>query len=207
MRRHQQWVTRIGGLMLVLVGVLLVTGAWDWVVHVAPGPPDQRIRAGRMTGTDVKDTGGRDRQATPMPTDLNARELGRWMWRQLTSMRTALVLLLLLALAAIPGSVVPQEDVDSLGTSNWRDAHPTLTPIYERLGLFSVYDSPVVLRDLHPADDLARRLHRAADGGLLAGAAGQAAAGAAEPLAGCPSTRRTRRATPRTRCSHVPPPS
>lgn len=32
-RRHQQWVTRVGGLMLVLVGVLLVTGAWDWVVQ------------------------------------------------------------------------------------------------------------------------------------------------------------------------------
>ncbi len=32
-RRHQQWVTRIGGLMLVLVGILLVTGAWDWVVQ------------------------------------------------------------------------------------------------------------------------------------------------------------------------------
>ena len=77
-----------------------------------------------------------------MPTDMNARELGRWMWRQVTSMRTALVLLLLLALAAIPGSIVPQEDVDSLGASRWRDAHPKLTPVYERLGLFSVYDSP-----------------------------------------------------------------
>ncbi|PUA82689.1 cytochrome c biogenesis CcdA family protein [Nocardioides currus] len=32
-RRHQQWVTRIGGAMLVLVGVLLVTGAWDWAVQ------------------------------------------------------------------------------------------------------------------------------------------------------------------------------
>lgn len=83
-----------------------------------------------------------DRQATPMPTDMNARELGRWMWRQLTSMRTALVLLLLLALAAIPGSVVPQEDVDSLGVSRWKDAHPDLTPVYEKLGMFSVYDSP-----------------------------------------------------------------
>jgi cytochrome c-type biogenesis protein len=31
-RRHQVWVTRIGGSMLVLVGVLLVTGWWDlWV--------------------------------------------------------------------------------------------------------------------------------------------------------------------------------
>lgn len=90
----------------------------------------------------MSDTGGRDRQATPMPTDMNARELGRWMWRQVTSMRTALVLLLLLALAAIPGSIVPQSDVDSLGASRWQEAHPKLTPIYEKLGLFSVYDSP-----------------------------------------------------------------
>ncbi len=95
-----------------------------------------------MSDTDVKDTGGRDRQATPMPTDMTARELGRWMWRQVTSMRTALVLLLLLALAAIPGSIVPQSDVDSLGASRWQEAHPKLTPIYEKLGLFSVYDSP-----------------------------------------------------------------
>jgi cytochrome c biogenesis protein len=56
-------------------------------------------------------------------------------------MRTALVLLLLLALAAVPGSVIPQEGVDSLATSRWKDAHPDLTPVYERLGLFSVYDS------------------------------------------------------------------
>ncbi len=31
-RRHQVWVTRIGGLMLVAVGVLLVTGWWDQAV-------------------------------------------------------------------------------------------------------------------------------------------------------------------------------
>ena len=37
-------------------------------------------------------------------------ELSRWAWRQLTSMRTALVLLFLLALAAVPGSVVPQTE-------------------------------------------------------------------------------------------------
>jgi cytochrome c-type biogenesis protein len=34
-RRHQTWVTRIGGLMLVAVGLLLVTGVWDrWVVDL-----------------------------------------------------------------------------------------------------------------------------------------------------------------------------
>jgi cytochrome c-type biogenesis protein len=32
-RRHQAWVTRIGGVMLVLVGLLLVTGWWDWIVN------------------------------------------------------------------------------------------------------------------------------------------------------------------------------
>lgn len=74
--------------------------------------------------------------------ELTFRELLRWTWRQVTSMRTALVLLLLLALAAIPGSIIPQEGVDSLKTSNWQSDHTTLTPIYDRLGLFSVYDSP-----------------------------------------------------------------
>ena len=75
------------------------------------------------------------------PGELTLREMLRWTWRQLTSMRTALVLLLLLALAAIPGSVIPQSGVDSLKTSRWQDAHPDLTPIYDRLGLFAVYDS------------------------------------------------------------------
>ncbi|WP_183095656.1 cytochrome c biogenesis protein ResB [Nocardioides stalactiti] len=73
--------------------------------------------------------------------ELTARELARWTWRQVTSMRTALVLLLLLALAAIPGSVVPQTGVDALAVTRWKDEHPKLTPIYEKLDLFSVYDS------------------------------------------------------------------
>jgi cytochrome c biogenesis protein len=56
-------------------------------------------------------------------------------------MRTALILLLVLALAAVPGSVIPQEGVDALEASQWKAAHPGLTPVYERLDLFSVYDS------------------------------------------------------------------
>jgi cytochrome c-type biogenesis protein len=32
-RRHQAWVTRLGGVMLVVVGLLLVTGWWDWIVN------------------------------------------------------------------------------------------------------------------------------------------------------------------------------
>ncbi len=95
---------------------------------------------GRVLGVGV--TGSEDRQATALPSDLTARALARWSWRQLTSMRTALVLLLLLAVASIPGSVIPQEDIDSLAVSRWRDAHPALAPVWDRLDLFSVYSSP-----------------------------------------------------------------
>jgi cytochrome c biogenesis protein len=89
---------------------------------------------------DWKPSGDRDHHRRP--GELTAWELVRWTWRQLTSMRTALILLLLLALGAIPGSVIPQSGVDALKTQNWQAAHPTLTPIYEKLGLFSVYHSP-----------------------------------------------------------------
>lgn len=82
------------------------------------------------------------RDRAPEVAPLAPREFGRWAWRQLTSMRTALILLFLLALGAVPGSVVPQESVDSLAAARWRDQHETLAPIYDKLGLFSVYDSP-----------------------------------------------------------------
>jgi cytochrome c biogenesis protein len=81
-------------------------------------------------------------ESTRRSGELTVRELLRWGWRQLTSMRTALLLLLLLAVAAIPGSVIPQNGVDSLKASQWRDAHPSLTPLYERLGLFHVFSTP-----------------------------------------------------------------
>ena len=76
------------------------------------------------------------------PPPLAPLELLRWAWRQLTSMRTALLLLLLVALAAIPGSVVPQSDVEAVRVTQWREEHPSLAPVYDRLGLFSVYSSP-----------------------------------------------------------------
>lgn len=56
-------------------------------------------------------------------------------------MRNALVLLLLLAVAAVPGSAIPQEGIDPSAVSRWKLDHPDLAPIYERLDLFSVYGS------------------------------------------------------------------
>ncbi len=57
-------------------------------------------------------------------------------------MRTALLLLLLLALAAIPGSFIPQSKVDPLAVSLFVSRHPTLAPVIDRLGGFAVYSSP-----------------------------------------------------------------
>ncbi|MBZ5736391.1 cytochrome c biogenesis protein ResB [Nocardioides sp. TRM66260-LWL] len=77
-----------------------------------------------------------------VPSAMSPRELGRWAWRQLTSMRTALMLLMLLGLASIPGSLIPQTRVDPNAVINWQTAHPDLTRIYTKLDLFTVYGSP-----------------------------------------------------------------
>ena len=66
----------------------------------------------------------------------------RYLWTQLTSMRTALVLLFALALAAIPGSLVPQRRVSPVRVTDFLTEHPTLGPIYDKVGLFGVYTSP-----------------------------------------------------------------
>ncbi|MFI6661687.1 cytochrome c biogenesis protein ResB [Streptomyces sp. NPDC050523] len=65
----------------------------------------------------------------------------RWFWRQLTSMRVALLLLLLLSLGAIPGSLIPQAGTDETKVADFRKAHTFLAPVYDRLGLFHVYSS------------------------------------------------------------------
>lgn len=66
----------------------------------------------------------------------------RWAWRKLASMRTALVLLLLLAVAAIPGSVFPQRGTQPGQVDEWLANNPTLGPIIDRLGLFDVFAAP-----------------------------------------------------------------
>jgi cytochrome c biogenesis protein len=69
-------------------------------------------------------------------------EWARWSWRQLTSMRTALLLLFLLALAAIPGSIVPQTRINPIAVVDFATRHPHLAPWYHRVGLFDVFGSP-----------------------------------------------------------------
>ncbi|PID55347.1 MAG: cytochrome C biogenesis protein [Micrococcales bacterium] len=65
----------------------------------------------------------------------------RWSWRQLTSMRTALFLLMLLAVAAVPGSVFPQRRVDAARVATYLQDHPGIGRWLDRLGMFDVYGS------------------------------------------------------------------
>jgi cytochrome c biogenesis protein len=79
-------------------------------------------------------------------SELNQPKLGpvgwaRWFWRQLTSMRTALFLLMLLAIAAVPGSLVPQRSSDPNGVTQYFQANPTLAPFLDKLQAFDVYTS------------------------------------------------------------------
>lgn len=56
-------------------------------------------------------------------------------------MRTALFLLLLLAIAAVPGSVFPQRSADPNGVTTYFDENPALAPILDSIQLFDVYSS------------------------------------------------------------------
>ncbi|MGO4689939.1 cytochrome c biogenesis protein ResB [Glaciibacter sp. 2TAF33] len=65
----------------------------------------------------------------------------RFLWRQLTSMRTALFLLLLLAIAAVPGSLVPQRSSDPNGVAQYFTDNPDLAPVLDKVQAFDVYSS------------------------------------------------------------------
>ncbi|WP_125098541.1 cytochrome c biogenesis protein ResB [Leucobacter chromiireducens] len=84
--------------------------------------------------------GGSLRAESP---ELGLKGWGRWFWRQLTSMRVALILLLLLAVAAIPGSLVPQRSADPNGVVQYEQDHPTLFKILDAFPIqaFDVYSS------------------------------------------------------------------
>ena len=66
----------------------------------------------------------------------------KWLWRQLTSMRIALILLFLLALASVPGSMLPQQGSSPSGVLQYYSSHPALAPWLNRFGLFNVFAAP-----------------------------------------------------------------
>ena len=65
----------------------------------------------------------------------------RWIWTQLTSMPTALFLLLLLAVAAVPGSIFPQRSMNPETVNQYLENNPVSGPWLDRFQLFDVYSS------------------------------------------------------------------
>jgi cytochrome c biogenesis protein len=92
------------------------------------GPPAQR--------------GPRPSRATPVRAQLGPGGWLRWGWRQLSSMRTALILLFLLALGSVPGSLLPQQGLNPSAVQQYFLSHPALAPWLNRLGLFNVFAAP-----------------------------------------------------------------
>ena len=80
-------------------------------------------------------------QQTQIP-ELDNVGLLRFVWRQLTSMRTALILLLLVGIAAIPGSLVPQRTQNPLQVGQYFKDSPEQARWMDRFYLFDVYGSP-----------------------------------------------------------------
>ena len=77
-----------------------------------------------------------------MSTVLDSRSFLRWCWRQLTSMRIALILLLLLAVAAFPGSLFPQRSQNPVQVRQYFIDNPQAAIWLDRLSMFEVFSSP-----------------------------------------------------------------
>jgi len=96
---------------------------------------------GRAGDAPAAPQGGPGKPAGPNLPTLGWRGMLRWTWRQLTSMRVALMLLMLLAVAAVPGSVLPQRGQDAAAVLEYLGDHPTLGEWLDRFGFFEVYSS------------------------------------------------------------------
>jgi cytochrome c biogenesis protein len=103
----------------------------------------------RAPETDPFDSAGTERDGrrpegpvSPAAGTLGLTDWLKWAWRQLTSMRIALVLLFLLALGSVPGSILPQEGNNAAGVQQYFTSHPALAPLLSRLGLFNVFGAP-----------------------------------------------------------------
>jgi cytochrome c biogenesis protein len=93
--------------------------------HGLPDTADSSAAA----GTAAADRQHQRRPDPPQhPPALGAGGMLRFLWRQLTSMRT--------------GSLLPQRGVAPIRVKDFLAAHPRLGPVYDTLGLFAVYTSP-----------------------------------------------------------------
>lgn len=79
---------------------------------------------------------------TTAPKGFGWRGWLRWGWRQLTSMRNAIIMLLLLVIALIPASILPQKRQDPLLAQQWIDDSGVWGKILDALGFFNLLTAP-----------------------------------------------------------------
>ncbi|GAB3165676.1 cytochrome c biogenesis protein ResB [Myceligenerans halotolerans] len=102
---------------------------------------DDEFAEGAAAPGSSSDTDGDEGGRRPTAPGIGVVGMLRWVWRQLTSMRVALMLLMLLAVAAVPGSVLPQRGQDPGAVAEYLGDHPDLGEWLDRLGFFDVYTS------------------------------------------------------------------
>ncbi len=107
-------------------------------------PDDTKARGTKAEGTKAQ--GKKPQGKKSGKEDIAVPVLGpigmlRWAWTQLTSMRTALLLLLLLAVAAVPGSLFPQRPANPAVVTQYIKNNPVTGPWLDRFQLFDVYAS------------------------------------------------------------------
>lgn len=111
--------------------------------YVPEGIADEFTQGAPSSGEKSGESSGKEQQKPDRPSAPVLGLVGtlRWMWRQLTSMRVALMLLMLLAVAAVPGSVLPQRNQDAAGVIEYLADHPTAGEWLDKAGFFDVYSS------------------------------------------------------------------
>ena len=114
LRRHSRGIQIFGGALLIAVGAALVTGVWnDFISWLRDALVSRREVADLM----------RSASRRSCPSRLLAAR-SRNTWRSLTSMGTALVLLFLLALGAIPGALLPQRSLNAGKVNDYLTSTP-----------------------------------------------------------------------------------
>ncbi|WP_457963426.1 cytochrome c biogenesis protein ResB [Arthrobacter sp. D1-29] len=96
----------------------------------------ERVNAEKKSSTPVAEA-----KADAALPALGPKEMLRWAWTQLTSMRTALFLLLLLAVAAVPGSLFPQRPANPSTVTEYIRNNPGYGKLLDTLQLYDVYSS------------------------------------------------------------------
>ncbi|WGW10960.1 cytochrome c biogenesis protein ResB [Saxibacter everestensis] len=107
------------------------------------GPSDRRDQYGEAADSASSDgvPGPGDDTSVVTQPKIGVVGILRWAWRQLTTMRVALMLLLLLALAAIPGSIFPQRIQDPAEVTQYITDKGTTAEWMDKVQLFDVYSS------------------------------------------------------------------